>query len=277
MKLCKEFIEDNPDSKWSPEVIFWLAEQYFNQGRYAEAEPLFERVFVDFKDHPLAPRALFWAGRVSASQSNYVKAIERYSEVAKSYANSEIMPQVRFAQGDALTELGEFARAILAFEEVIKKNPESDLVNAAWGRKGDCQFSLAVDNPSRYTEAMSSYQAILDRPSAPLALKLQTEYKIGRCHEKTFVPDKAFNRYMNVVYTFINENVERSPYSVMWFTRSAFGAAALKEKEKAWEEAAQVYDRVVEANVPAAEEALKRIKKIKSENWLLFEQAGGDE
>ena len=96
---------------------------------------------------------------------------------------------------------------------------------------------------------------------------------MGRCLEKNDVPDKAFNRYMNVVYTFINENVERSPYSVMWFTRSAFGAAALKEKEKAWLEAVSVYRRVIEANVPARDEAVNRIEKIKKDNWLLFQQA----
>jgi TolA-binding protein len=272
-KTCRAFIEKYPDSEWAPEVIFWLAEQYFNQGAYLEAEPLFLRIATDYKGHRLAPRALYWAGRAAATQSNYVKAIERYGEVAKTYPDSEILPQTRFAQGDALTELGEFARAVLAFEEIIKNYPDSYLVNAAWGRKGDCQFSLAVDRSARYAEAMSSYQVILDRPSAPLGLKLQAEYKIGRCLEKTNVPDKAFSRYMNVVYTFINENVERSPYSVMWFTRAAFGAATLKEKEKAWQDAVQIYDRVVEANVPAKDEALKRIEKIKNDNWLLFQQA----
>jgi tetratricopeptide (TPR) repeat protein len=193
--------------------------------------------------------------------------------VAKTYPDSDILPQTRFAQGDALSELGEFARAILAFEEIIKNYPDSFLVNSAWGRKGDCQFSLAVDNPARYAEAMSSYQAILDRTSAPMALKLQAEYKVGRCLEKINAPDKAFSRYMNVVYTFINENVERSPDSVLYFTRAAIGAAALKEKEKAWHEAVQVYERVIEANVPAQDEARKRIEKIKNDNWLLFQQA----
>ncbi|WP_168433413.1 tetratricopeptide repeat protein [Pontiella sulfatireligans] len=273
VNTCQAFIKAYPDSEWTPEVIFWLAEQYFNQGAYADAEPLFLRIAADFKGHKLASRSLYWAGRAASAESNYVKAIERYSEVAKTYPESEILPQTRFAQGDALTELGEFARAVLAFEEIIKHYSESYLVNAAWGRKGDCQFSLAVDAPARYAEALNSYQAILDRPSSPMALKLQAEYKIGRCLEKTNVPDKAFSRYMNVVYTFINENVERSPYSVMWFTRSAFGAAALKEKEKAWLEAAQVYGRVLEANVPAQEEAAKRIEKIKKDNWLLFEES----
>jgi TolA-binding protein len=272
VQACQKFIKDYPDSSWTPEVIFWLAEQYYNQGLYQDADPLFMRVAQDFKSNKISPRALYWAGRCSATQANYVQAIERYSEVAKNYPESEVLPQTRFAQGDALSELGEFARAILAFEEIIKNYPESYLVNTAWGRKGDCQFSLAVDNPSRYTEAMNSYQAILDRTSAPQALKLQAEYKVGRCLEKTNMPEPAFNRYMNVVYTFINEKVEHSSYNVMWFTRSAFGAAALKEREKAWVEAVQIYGRVIEGNVPAAEEAAKRIEKIKQENWLLFQQ-----
>jgi len=275
VKTCKAFIEKYPDSEWTPEVLFWLAEQYYNKGSYTEAEPLFSRIATDFKDDPLAPRALYWAGRSEAAQANYVKALEHYGEVAKSYPQSGIIPQVRFAQGDALSELGEFARAILAFEEIIKNYPESYLVNAAWGRKGDCQFSLATDDPARYAEAMKSYQAILDRPSAPAGLKLQAEYKLGRCLEKTNVADKAFSRYMNVVYTFINqeEKVARSVGNTMGFTRAAFGAAAIKEREKAWTEAVQIYRRVVEANVPASEEAAKRIEKIKKDNWLLFQQA----
>jgi TolA-binding protein len=273
VKTCQDFILKYPGSEWAPEVVFWLAEQYYNLGNYIQAEPLFIRIASDYKGNKLAPRALYWAGRAAAAQANYVGAIEHYSEVAKTYPESDILPQTRFSQGDALTELGEFARAILAFEEIVKTYPESFLVNSAWGRKGDCQFSLAVDNPARYAEAMSSYQAILDRTSAPMALKLQAEYKVGRCLEKINAPDKAFSRYMNVVYTFINENVERSPDSVLYFTRAAIGAAALKEKEKAWHEAVQVYERVIEANVPAQDEARKRIEKIKNDNWLLFQQA----
>ena len=59
----------------------------------------------------------------------------------------------------------------------------------------------------------------------------------------------------------------------MWFTRAAFGAATLKEKEKAWLESVQIYSRVIEANVPAKDEAAKRIERIKKDNWLLFQQA----
>jgi TolA-binding protein len=269
VQTSRQFVDQYPDSMWTPEVIFWLAELYFNQASYGESAELFMRVATNFPSHELAPRALYWAGRTASAESDYVGAIERYSDVAKHYPGSDVLPQTRFAQGDALTELGQFGKAIRAFEEIIRKYPESELVNAAWGRKGDCQFSLAVDNPALYEEAMNSYQAILDRPSAPSALRLQAEYWIGRCFEKRSMFDKAFSRYMNVVYTF--RTVERTPRSVVWFTRSAFAAAALKENEQAWIDAVQVYELVVEADVAAGADARKRIEKIKNANWRLFQ------
>ena len=46
---------------------------------------------------------------------------------------------------------------------------------------------------------------------------------------------------------------------------------------QAWAEAVKAYGRVVEAKVPAADEALKRIEKIKNDNWLKFQQVGETE
>lgn len=273
VKVCEDFIKNYSGSPWMPEVVFWLAEKQFNQGSYAEAEKRFLQIVDAHKEHPLAPRALYWAGSCARAQNEYVKAVERFSQLAKDFPQSSILPQTRFAQGDALTELGEHASAIFAFEEIIKKFPNSDLLNAAWGRKGDCLFVLAVNDPRRYGEAIKCFQAILDRPSAPLALRMQAGYKIGRCFEKTAQPEKAFSRYMNVVYTYRNESGEYSPDSVMWFTRAAFGAAAIREKERAWYDAVKVYGHVIEADVPAREEAQKRIENIKKENWLLFQRS----
>ena len=276
LAICQDYIKNYPDSEWTPDVIFWIAEQYYNRGDYKKAEPFFLRITTQFKTHSLAARSLYWAGKAAAAQANYVSAIERYGIFAKNYPTNKILALVRFAQGDALTQLGEFARAILAFEEIIKKFPESPLVSSAWGRKGDCQFVLASKNPEQYAEAMNSYQSILGRASAPLSIKLQAEYKIGRCFEKTNQPQKAFAHYINVIYTFLNKDIEYSPNSILWFTRAAFGSATIKEKEKAWVEAVKIYQRVIEANVPSKDEAKKRIEKIKQENWLLFQQKEGE-
>ncbi len=269
---CRAFIEAHIDSEWAPEVIFWLAERAYNEGRYAEAETLFLRVSADYPKQRLASRALYQAGRAAMEQSNFTLAIKHFSELARSYPASPVLPEVRFSQGDALTELGEFARAVLAFEEVVKNHPQSELVDAALGRIGDCQFSLAPQHPDRYEAARTAYQTVLDRGSSTVALKLQSEYKIGRCEEKLGRPEKALDRYMNVVYAFINRHAPHDGCNVMWFTRAAFGAATLLEQQQEWAHAAAVYARVVGSGVPAGAEAQRRGERIRQEHGGAFQE-----
>lgn len=269
VETCRRFIEEYPNTQWTPDVVFWLAEYHYNHGEYKEAEKLFLSIVENYPEHALAARGLYRAGRTAAIQDDYLSAVERFSAVAKQYPESSLLPKVRFAQGDALSQLGEFSRAILAFEEVIKKYPESYLFFAAWGRKGDCQFTLAEENPERYQDAIDSYKAVLDRPLAPADLQLQAEFKIGRCLEFTDAADEAFVRYMNVVYRF--KSVAASSDMILWFTRAAFRAAALKENASAWSDAVTIYQRVVDENVPARDEAAKRIEHIRSEYWAFFQ------
>ena len=271
--ICKEFVEKSPNSEWTPDVIFWLAERDFNQGNYTAAEAFFLRIVNDFKAHRLASHALYWAGRAAAATSDFSTATERYARVVNEYPDCDILAQVYFAQGDALSQLGRFEEAIVAFDGLIALAQDHPLVDAAWGRKGDCLFSLADGTAEGYDAAMEAYQAILDRPSASLPLKMQAEYKVGRCLEKLKLSEKAFSRYMNVVYPFVNEAPERTPYAVMWFTRSAFGAAGIRERKQDWAGAVKVYERVVEAKVPAMTEALKRINEIREKHLALFPQS----
>ncbi len=271
LALCNEFIAKYPDSAWAPDVIFWLGEYHFNHGNYAEAERQFAVLAERYPEAPLADDALFWAGRAAAEKKDYLNAVDHFNELAKRYPASPKLAETRFAQGDVLSELGQFAGAILHFEEIIKKYPNSYLVDLAWGRKGDCQFTLGKDEPARYQEAIASYQAVLASPRASKDLKWQAEYKIGRCKEKMGQPAEALEDYVNVVYGYLDDAKGGSPGSPLWFTRAAFSAAAIKEAEEKWREAVNLYSRVIEAKVPASAEAEQRAGKIRTEHWELFQ------
>ena len=270
LALCREFIAKYPDSVWAPDVFFWLGEYHFNHGNYAEAERQFSALAERYPDVPLADDALFWAGRSAAEKKDYLYAVERFNELAKRYPGSPKLAETRFAQGDVLSELGQFAGAILHFEEIISKYPNSYLVDLAWGRKGDCQFTLGKDEPARYQEAIASYQVVQGSPRASKDLKWQAEYKIGRCKEKMGQPAEALEHYVSVVYSYLDDAKTGDAGNPVWFTRAAFNAAAIKEAEEKWREAANLYKRVIEANVPAAAEAKQRVEKIRAEHWELF-------
>ena len=269
LQVCEQFLADYPASEFAPDVRFWLGEYAFNHGDPETAERRFIQLATDNPDSPRAADALYWAGRAATARRKYLAANEHYNDLMARYPDSPRMAETLLAQGDVLSELGQFAAAILAFNEVIVKFPQAPEALAAWGRKGDCQYTLGQDNPARYEEALLSYRTLLDFAGAPADLRLQAGYKVGRCLEKMGRATAALDRYMEVVYAYLQEAQPPAEAGV-WFTRAAFGAAALQESAGRWKEAAGIYRRVADSGAPAAGEARDRMERLRQEHWVSF-------
>lgn len=253
-------------SSKAPEALFWLGEHDYNNGHYDSAEKSFRRLADDYPRSSLADNALFWAGRAALMRNEFRRGRDYFSTLIKQYPASRMRPEARYFQGIALCELGQFDAAILIFNEIIKQYPDHE--SAAF-KKADCQFILGSDEPKRYEEAINSYQLILDRPECSTASRLQARYKIGRCLEKLKRLNEAFAQYLQVVYSYL-QNQEQTLACNLWFARAAFNAAGIMEDKQQWRQAANIYQRVVEADIPASSDAQERIDKLRSEHWLFF-------
>ncbi len=274
LEICRDFLEIYPESQWAEDVNFWISNYYFNKGMFAEAEQRFSQMADKNPDGRMTDSALYWAAQSSLKQREYVRAVEYLGLLVENFPESKLISEARFAQGDALAALGRFSEAILAFEEIVR-NSDADqdagyFATRAWGRIGDCNFTLASDNPDRYGRAIASYNEIIENPSASMPLKLQSEFKIGRSYERMGETDEAFGRYMNVVYGHLKEVQRGQRGAPDWFTRAAFGAAQIAESRQQWRVAINIYQRVLDANVPQAPEAQRRIREIRLEHWILF-------
>lgn len=274
LEACRMFVDHYPDSELTPDVLFWIGEYQFNRGSFLEAEKQFGQLSQRYPKAAAADDALLWAGRAAFKQKEYLRAVEHVVRLAKTYPTSSNLAEARFLQGDAMSELGDLANAILLFDEIITKYSTNTLVAAAWGRKGDCQFTLGVEDSRRYNESMDSYQNVIGNPAATPDLKLQADYKIGRCLEKLGRKDEALEHYYNrVVVKYLEDKARtKTPNtaSAVWFTRAVFAVADLLEAQENWRRAVRVLQRVVDAGVPAAADAQERINRIRSEHWGLF-------
>lgn len=266
LAIARHFLVTYTNSPWSADVSFWLAEHEYNSGNYAAAETNFASVATAFPSNRLAPDALFWAGRASLEQKAYRRALDAYfSPIVRLYPTSAIIPEVRFAQGDALTEVGDFAGAILAFQEVVADYPAHPLATRALGRIGDCQFTLGAERPARFNEAIESYRALMTHPQASPDVAIQAEYKLARAYERIGRVAEAVTHYLNVMYAWLALQQEGIATDEVWFVRSAFSAAALKEAAGAFDEALHIYQRVVDTGLTAAVDANIRIDRIRNQ------------
>jgi len=262
IQIGNKFLSKNKESEWAPEVAFWLAEHEFNTLNYGMAESNFVAIAKSNPSNYLADKSIYWAGRSAVEQKAYRRAIDYFTQLTRQYTNSVLIPEARFAQGDALTEIGDFAGAILAYEEIIKLYPGSPLVVRALGRVGDCQFTLGSDRPERYQDSIASLRAVLIHPMVTRDLALQAEYKLARAYEKLGRSEEAVNHYLNVVYDWLAGREDGIPVDEVWFVRSAFSAATLKESTQAWGDAITIYNRVIDSGITAGKDARIRIDRI---------------
>ncbi|MFO1490581.1 MAG: tetratricopeptide repeat protein [Kiritimatiellia bacterium] len=163
-----------------------------------------------------------------------------------------------------MAALGKFPAAILVFGEIIKNHPRSSLVPAAWGRKGDCSFTLGASDPQRYAEAARAYQFLIESRDTPPDIRWQAEYKLGQTLEKQGDPDSALQHLLSVVYGVTSETGRMDPAAAVWFARAVLDAGTMLESRSRRPEAAALYRKLADAGLSASEEAAARIRKLQS-------------
>ena len=261
LKVCNEFLKAYPETSWADDVLFWMAEFYWNKRVYDKAEERFKNITVKYPSAPLAPNAFFWAGRSAFEQKQFERAIEYFSSVVKNSPGHELVPEALFYQGDAFTELGRFSAAILIFEQIIKDFPNSWLVYHAWGRKGDCERTEGDANAERYQEALKSWQTIIDAQDANVELKLKTHFRMAGTYTTLGKTEAALEQYINAFYSYLEHRDQLGVSAVNYFTRSGFLAADILLDKGEQNKARDIFRRIIQSGVPSAAEAERRLNK----------------
>jgi len=259
------FLKAFPQSPRLPDLLLWLAKTDYNRARLAEARERFSLYAERWPDGAWGDAALLWAGRAAFRLNDFTGAVEILGRLWKTYPESKRLAEGRFVQADALCELARFDEAVLLLNEVITRYPESDWVAPAWGRKGDALFSLGVDNPVRFEEAVAAYREMLGRRDLTPAMALQGEFKIARCLEKLKRNDEAVEQYYTrVILRFPEARTQGLPDAdaAVWFARAAFNAAELLIQKGDTAAAARILRRVADTDVPGQAEARQRLERL---------------
>lgn len=98
----------------------------FEQGDFAKARGLFEKLLTDFPDSPQANSAQFWVGETYYREKWFEKAILEYQKVVEKYPTGNKLPAALLKQGFAFSNLGDNANARLILESLIQKYPDSN-------------------------------------------------------------------------------------------------------------------------------------------------------
>lgn len=279
LAALETFLERFPASPLRRDAVFWQGRYAYNRQQFDRARERFEHFATVWPEHEWADDALLWAARAAYAADAFGDTLSLTSRLVDRFPVSPLLPDVRFLQGEALAMQARFEDAVLAFNEITTRFPDSNWVIAAWGRKGDCLFTLGKDDPDRYLESVAAYRYVTQRVDAPMEAVLQAAFKVGRSLEKLDRVDEALEWYYTDVMlryqAAVDAGIWHNDASSAWFARAAFQSADLLEARDQWEAAIRVLRRIARAGVNGSDEARERIRRLSREQrWGLPGTAG---
>ena len=255
------------DEELRADLMLWCAKYEFNHGEYRDAQLHFAEYASLRKGEASTAGALLWAARCASAQMEYTKAIE-FATLAANAASSDksLFIESLLLQGEALMELGRYAEAAQLFDRVSNLAGEGPLAQKSSMLKADALYAMGAGDSGRYEEAIAAYRALLDVGGLSPDRRIETAFKIGRALEKLRHAKEAMDQYYrNVVLAYSEETAKGVLFGAparTFFSRAAFSLADYHAAAGDTSTVRKMLERIVEADVPAAKEAKRRLDEL---------------
>ncbi|MEG2062297.1 MAG: tetratricopeptide repeat protein [Kiritimatiellia bacterium] len=218
--LAEEYATLYPESERIPDILLWLAKSDFNRGEYGAAEKGFGSFAERWPKDPRLSQALLLAARSAYQEQEYTRTVEWIGRLAKDLPQTERLADARFLQCEALMELARYGEARDLLDALIRRSPNAPWLGEAYGRKADCLFITATDDPSRYPLALEAYREAITRLEDDPNVCLMYLYKIGRILEKQNLRDEAAEQYTKLVYRVLTQPEIYTDTGLQWLQKS---------------------------------------------------------
>ncbi len=214
---------------------------------------------------------------VSTGTTNVVAASDK--ELAAAAAEALVM------QGEALSELGRFDDAELVLERAMHANGGETLQRRAALARANCYFVMGASDANRYRSAIEAYRAIQHDEGFSASQRLAASFNMARAFEKLRQLDEAADiYYTHVVLAYWNGVRGEEPGEAsadgtsrrvwfdasarQYFSRAVYILADYWESRGELEQAIHMLDYLVRADLPAKDEAKRRITRLKEKGGL---------
>lgn len=212
---------------------------------------------------------------VLASATN--AAVKSQAETAAAFAAEALV-----MQGEALSELGRFEDAELVLERALHAKGGEALQRRAALARANCYFVMGASDAHRYTRAIEAYRTIRQDESFSPSQRIAAAYNMGRALEKLRRLDEAADCYYTHVVLAYWDGVRIDDASAgegmrrVWFDASArryfsqavYHLADYYESRGELGQAASMLEYIVRADLPAKENARRRIARLKGKGGL---------
>ncbi len=124
-------LKDMSKGKPNKETAYALAYELFKEEKFDRARDAFQSFLKQYPDTEYSDNAQFWIAECYYFEKKYENAILEYEKVAKNYPEGDKVPYALLKQGVSLLNLGDKTSAKLILQRVIKDYPNTNQARQA--------------------------------------------------------------------------------------------------------------------------------------------------
>jgi tetratricopeptide (TPR) repeat protein len=258
----------------APEAYFRLGEFYFDHQDYVRAQDAFQQLIANYPNGADVDKAYYFAGQAAFKHQDYAAARALLEKVPDS---SAFKPDARLWEGRVyqqqisgdgtmlnFNQANTFYDAVLATEKTGPRFVDASLF------KGECLFALGSKDPANYSLALTTFDQILKSKEGTIADRNQADVSAGKCLEKMDRTDEAMARYLDVLYGRVaGDNAgPPAPPEFFWQFEAASQAGGIREAQKDWRGAIEVYRRAEQIGGAHAPYFHDLVNKLRRDNYI---------
>lgn len=139
-RMLREIIEDYPDPKYQPRILYLLGQFAQELGDADEAVSSYQQIVQQFPEHPLAADAQYKLAQTYEAAGNFDEALEAYVTLAATYPKSPLIASVMIRIGDHFYKGEEFLIAAEVGKRFIEKFEGHQFASRMAFRIGQCYY-----------------------------------------------------------------------------------------------------------------------------------------
>lgn len=266
--------DESFDTALRAEAELWLAKFAYNRNRWKDAAARFLVYAELVPESASTPAAIVWSARASFADNDFAHAVSTIAKLTELKVDDSVLAAGLLVQGEALIEQARFDEAVLVLERAaLAAGMSPNERFQAQLLKADALFAMGADNPVRYITALDAYRTLQLGAALDPSQKISIAFKIGKTLERLKRTDEATDQYYTqVVLAYRNGRKNGFTYTDEAhadFSRAAFRLAEEYESRGQDYQAVNVLSIVVASEVPAADEAARRIERIRRKSRYL--------
>jgi tetratricopeptide (TPR) repeat protein len=130
-----EIAEKYKGTAAAPRALLLAATTYYMEGKYAEAQKIYEQFLKDYPDNLFAPQAVYGIATCLEAQGKETEALAKYQEVITRYSTEPyVFIPAKMAYARLMEKQGKFDLAYSAYNDVIRTDIYSSWAQEAMNK-----------------------------------------------------------------------------------------------------------------------------------------------